>query len=54
RQREVLLLRVFDGFRFDEMATILNCPITTLKSRLYKAFEVLRCGLEARKPPSGT
>jgi RNA polymerase sigma-70 factor (ECF subfamily) len=51
--REVVLLRVFHGFQFDEMAVILDCPISTVKSRLYKAFEELRRGLEAQKPTAG-
>jgi RNA polymerase sigma-70 factor (ECF subfamily) len=32
--REVVLLKVFHGFHFDEMAAILNCPESTVKSRL--------------------
>ncbi len=52
--REVLLLKVYHGFRFDEMATILDCPVSTLKSRLYKAFELLRSALESQKPSSGS
>jgi len=52
--REVVLLRVFHGFQFDEMATILDCPASTLKSRLSKAFEELRAGLERRDSPSGS
>jgi RNA polymerase sigma-70 factor (ECF subfamily) len=52
--REVVLLRVFHGFQFDEMAIILDCPVSTLKSRLDKAFEVLRAGLEGQKPTAGS
>jgi RNA polymerase sigma-70 factor (ECF subfamily) len=47
--REVVLLRFFHGFQFDEMAAILDCPIGTLKSRLYKAVDELRNGLESQK-----
>jgi RNA polymerase sigma-70 factor (ECF subfamily) len=50
--REVVLLKVFHGFHFDEMAVILNCPESTVKSRLYKAFELLRAGLESLPPGS--
>lgn len=46
-QREVLLLKVYHGFRFQEIASILDCPVSTVKSRLYKAFEQLRAGLES-------
>jgi RNA polymerase sigma-70 factor, ECF subfamily len=52
--REVLLLRVFHGFQFDELAVILDCPVSTLKSRLNKAFELLRVGLERQKPHAGS
>ena len=45
--REVVLLRFFHGFQFDEMATILDCPVGTLKSRLYKAVDELRTGLQS-------
>ena len=47
--REVILLRFFHGFQFDEMAGILDCPVSTLKSRLYKAVDELRAGLESPK-----
>ncbi len=52
--REIVLLRVFHGFQFDEMAIILDCPVSTLKSRLYKAFDELRAGLGDQKPPVGS
>ena len=52
--REIVLLRVFHGFQFDEMAIILDCPASTLKSRLCKAFEELRAGLEGQEPPAGS
>jgi RNA polymerase sigma-70 factor, ECF subfamily len=52
--REVVFLRVFDGFQFDEMAVILDCPVSTVKSRLYKAFEQLRAGLDRQNPGSGS
>jgi RNA polymerase sigma-70 factor (ECF subfamily) len=41
-QREVVLLKVFQGFKFDEMAEILDCPVSTVKSRLYTALELLK------------
>jgi RNA polymerase sigma-70 factor (ECF subfamily) len=50
--REVVVLRIFHGFQFDEMAEILDCPVSTLKSRLCRAFEELRIGLDERKPPT--
>jgi RNA polymerase sigma-70 factor, ECF subfamily len=47
-QREVVVLKIYEGFRFDEIATILDCPASTVKSRLYAAFDQLRAGLNAR------
>ena len=49
--REVVLLKVFHGFHFDEMAAILNIPESTVKSRFYKAFEELRTNLERLPGP---
>ena len=40
--REVVLLKVFEGFKFEEMAEILDCPVSTVKSRLYAAFDLLK------------
>ena len=47
--QEVILLHFFHGFHFDEMAEILDCPVSTLKSRLYKAVDELRVGLQVQK-----
>lgn len=49
-QREVVVLKVYEGFRFDEIAVILDCPVSTVKSRLYAAFDQLKAGLEAPAP----
>lgn len=49
-QREVVVLKVYHGFLFHEIAEIVNCPISTVKSRFYKAFEQLRADLEGRNP----
>ena len=44
-QREAVLLKVYQGFKFEEMAEILGCPVSTVKSRLYTALDVLRATL---------
>ena len=49
-QREVVVLKIYQGFRFDEIASILDCPVSTVKSRLYAAFDQLKAGLEAPAP----
>ena len=41
-QREAVLLKVYQGFKFDEMAEILGCPVSTVKSRLYTALDLLK------------
>jgi RNA polymerase sigma-70 factor (ECF subfamily) len=44
-QREAVLLKVYQGFKFEEMAEILECPVSTVKSRLYTALDLLRTTL---------
>ena len=34
-QREAVVLKIYQGFKFEEMAEILSCPVSTIKSRLY-------------------
>ena len=45
-QREAVVLKVHEGFKFDEMAEILGCPVSTIKSRLYTAFDLMKAELE--------
>jgi RNA polymerase sigma-70 factor, ECF subfamily len=44
-QREAVLLKIYQGFKFEEMAEILECPVSTVKSRLYTALELLKASL---------
>ena len=41
-QREAIILKIYQGFKFEEMAEVLDCPVSTVKSRVYAAFEVLK------------
>jgi RNA polymerase sigma-70 factor (ECF subfamily) len=41
QQREVLMLRFVDGLALSEIATALEIPLGTVKSRLHKALETL-------------
>jgi RNA polymerase sigma-70 factor, ECF subfamily len=41
-QREVVVLKVFQGLKFEEIAAVQNAPVSTVKSRLYMSFEKLR------------
>ena len=46
-QREAIVLKVYHGFRFAEIAEIISCPLGTVKSRLYAGFAQLRQALSA-------
>ena len=41
-QREAVVLKIYQGFKFEEMAEILDCPVSTVKSRLYTALDLLK------------
>ena len=41
-QREAVVLKIYQGFKFEEMSEILSCPVSTIKSRLYTALELLK------------
>jgi RNA polymerase sigma-70 factor (ECF subfamily) len=46
-QQEAIALKVYNGFQFDEIAEILSCPVSTVKSRIYAGFSALRKTLAA-------
>ena len=48
-QREAVVLKIYQGFKFEEMAEILACPVSTIKSRLYAALELLKAELAPAK-----
>jgi len=48
-QREAVVLKVYQGFKFEEIAEILSCPVSTVKSRVYTAFELLKMDLSPVK-----
>jgi len=41
-QREILLLKEYEGMKFREIAEVLGCPESTVKSRMYQALETMR------------
>jgi len=49
-QREAVVLKVYQGFKFDEMAEVLECPVSTVKSRLYTALDLLKAELAPVRP----
>lgn len=44
-QREVVVLKEFEGLKFREIAVILGCPESTVKSRLYYGLNGVRAAL---------
>jgi RNA polymerase sigma-70 factor (ECF subfamily) len=41
-QREVLVLKVYQGLKFIEIAEVLNEPLNTVKSRLYYGLTAMK------------
>ncbi|MGB0361325.1 MAG: RNA polymerase sigma factor RpoE [Endozoicomonas sp.] len=39
--RTAVMLREFDGFSYDEIADVMDCPVGTVRSRLYRAREAI-------------
>ncbi len=44
-QREVLVMKEFEGMKFREIAEILGCPESTVKSRMYYGLNGLKAAL---------
>ena len=44
-QREAIVLKIYQGFKFEEMAEALDCPVSTVKSRVYAALDSLKAVL---------
>ena len=41
-QRESVVLKVCEGFKFEEIASIVDAPVSTVKSRVYTALDAMR------------
>jgi len=48
-QREAIVLKVYYGFQFTEIAEIMSCPLSTAKSRIYAGLAQLRDMLAPKK-----
>ena len=48
--RSVLLLADLEGFHLDEIAQVMDCPVGTVKSRLFRARHLLRAALRDYEP----
>jgi len=40
--KDALVLKEIEGFRYEEIATMLNCPVGTVRSRIHRARQLLR------------
>src|SRR5499433_3085659 len=48
-QRTAIVLKEYHGLTFQEIADLLDCPLSTVKTRLYQGLTVLRRRLERRQ-----
>lgn len=39
---DALILKEIEGFRYEEIAVVLNCPVGTVRSRIHRARQMLR------------
>ncbi|MFT5523789.1 MAG: RNA polymerase sigma-70 factor (ECF subfamily), partial [Pirellulaceae bacterium] len=46
-QRQALVLRFSEGLRYEEIADILECPVGTVKSRIFHGLAALRNALKS-------
>ena len=46
-QRTAIILKEYHGLTFQEIADLLDCPLSTVKTRLYQGLSVLRKDLSA-------
>lgn len=51
-QREVIILRIQEGFKYSEIAKILGCNLSTVKSRYFQGIQKLNKLLGPDKPIS--
>ncbi|SFH87652.1 RNA polymerase sigma-70 factor, ECF subfamily [Planctomicrobium piriforme] len=40
--KDALVLKELEGFRYEEIAELLNCPVGTVRSRIHRARQLLR------------
>ena len=45
-QRTAIILKEYHGLTFQELAELLDCPLSTVKTRLYQGLTVLRRQLQ--------
>src|SRR3982750_4811109 len=52
-QRTAIVLKEYHGLTFQEIAELLGCPLSTVKTRLYQGLTVLRRELAKGEQPRG-
>ena len=52
-QRAVIVLKEYHGLTFQEIADLVGCPLSTVKTRLYKGLAVLRQELGTSETEAG-
>lgn len=50
--REAITLREIDGLNYEEIANIMDCPIGTVRSRIFRARERIAAKLRAQSDPN--
>jgi RNA polymerase sigma-70 factor (ECF subfamily) len=53
-QRTAIILKEYHGLTFQEIADLLECPLSTVKTRLYQGLSVLRRQLQAEQATHGS
>jgi RNA polymerase sigma-70 factor (ECF subfamily) len=52
-QRTAIVLKEYHGMTFQEIADLMGCPLSTVKTRLYQGLSVLRRELAAGESHAG-
>jgi RNA polymerase sigma-70 factor (ECF subfamily) len=52
-QRTAIILKEYHGLTFQEIADLLDCPLSTVKTRLYQGLSVLRRQLQSGQADPG-
>ncbi len=48
-KRAVVVLKHYHGYKYEEIAKILDCPVGTVRSRLHNSIDFIRREMERRK-----